>query len=124
MIDLDRTIKNITNGRSLIVVPVVFALVVMVIGGIGLTNAQNVAIVQTTHLSVGNDTQVTNLTSMDYWVLHWYYPMMVVGFLIAAIAGYTRHWLIFILGIGIELFCYLYMMSGGVMIGWLTGTGV
>jgi hypothetical protein len=69
-------------------------------------------------------TNNTNVSSVEYWTLHWYYPVLIIGFLTAAIAGYTRHWLIFLLGVCIELFCYLYMMSGGVMVGWLTGTGL
>lgn len=63
-------------------------------------------------------------TTSDYWVLHWYYPGMALGALVAAFSVFTRHWLIFIAGISLVIFSYLYMTSAGVMLGWLTGTGV
>lgn len=70
-------------------------------------------------LDIGNMT--SNLSSAQWWELHWYYPVLIVGFLIVAFAGYSRHWALFLLGVGIELFCYLYMMTAGTMMDVFTG---
>jgi hypothetical protein len=73
----------------------------------------------------GNDTNATSdFTTADYWVLHWYYPAMVLGGVVAVAAAFTRHWLIMILGAALIVFSYLYMTSAGVLLGWLTRTGL
>ena len=75
--------------------------------------------------SDSNDTNTTaGFTTADYWVLHWYYIVGFFGVCFAMIGGFTRHWLVMLLGVVVIVFCYLYATSGGVLIGWLTGTGL
>ena len=71
-----------------------------------------------------NDTNSGGFTTADYWVLHWYYIVGFFGVCIVMIGGFTRHWLVMLLGVVVIVFCYLYATSGGVLIGWLTGTGL
>ena len=65
-----------------------------------------------------------NFTNTEWLVLHWYYPAMVVGLVVILLAAYSRHFLIMLLGVALIVFAYLYMTSGGVLVGFLTGTGL
>jgi hypothetical protein len=67
---------------------------------------------------------LSSMLTAEWITIHWYYLAMFFGLCLVLIGGFTRHLLIVILGIVLIVFAYLYMTSGGVLVGWLTGTGL
>jgi hypothetical protein len=67
---------------------------------------------------------LSSMLTAEWITLHWYYLAMFFGVCLVLIGAFTRHLLIVLLGIVLIVFAYLYMTSGGVLVGWLTGTGL